>query len=247
MDASLKPSSLSLPPRNAGRPTPSTQMATSLRQRACARWMQSTGSNLPMTPLPSCNSGLRPARRRIRFTASSATGVPSPSCPASAHRQPEPDASTTSAQIASPRRSEGFQFLRRGRLHPNKDRLPETPTTRGINSVRLGWFRFASFLAYLRRKRSIRPAVSSTFCLPVKNGWQAEQISTWMSPRFVLRVTKAIAAGALHVDLFVLWVGCCFHKSSSVCWNRLLSVTCAAAARQPSRRAPQADEQVSAI
>src|SRR5271165_2520925 len=46
----------------------------------------------------------------------------------------------------------------------------------------------ASLLAYLRRKRSTRPAVSSSFCLPVKNGWQAEQISTLMSPLWVERV-----------------------------------------------------------
>src|SRR5205814_126525 len=32
---------------------------------------------------------------------------------------------------------------------------------------------------YLRWKRSTRPAVSTSFCLPVKNGWHAEQISTW--------------------------------------------------------------------
>ena len=43
--------------------------------------------------------------------------------------------STASPLTQSPRRSEGFQIMRRGRLHPNKDRLPETPTTRGINSV----------------------------------------------------------------------------------------------------------------
>ena len=43
----------------------------------------------------------------------------------------------------------------------------------------------ASDLAYLRRKRSTRPAVSSSFCLPVKNGWQAAQISTLMSPLWV--------------------------------------------------------------
>jgi hypothetical protein len=33
-------------------------------------------------------------------------------------------------------------------------------------------------LAYLRRNRSTRPAVSTSLCLPVKNGWQLEQIST---------------------------------------------------------------------
>src|SRR5207248_7787234 len=47
-------------------------------------------------------------------------------------------------------------------------------------------------LAYLRRKRSTRPAVSTSFCLPVKNGWQAEQISTWMSPRWVERVPNTL-------------------------------------------------------
>jgi hypothetical protein len=45
-------------------------------------------------------------------------------------------------------------------------------------------------LAYLRRNRSTRPAVSTKRCLPVKNGWQFEQISTWMSPLCVDRVSK---------------------------------------------------------
>src|SRR5262249_54793926 len=35
-------------------------------------------------------------------------------------------------------------------------------------------------LPYLRLKRSTRPAVSTSFCLPVKKGWHAEQISTWI-------------------------------------------------------------------
>src|SRR5689334_22096633 len=39
------------------------------------------------------------------------------------------------------------------------------------------------FLAYRLLKRSIRPAVSISFCLPVKNGWQFEQMSTPKSPR----------------------------------------------------------------
>src|SRR5262249_49592581 len=41
---------------------------------------------------------------------------------------------------------------------------------------------FAPAFSYLRRKRSTRPAVSTSFCLPVKNGWQLEQISTLISP-----------------------------------------------------------------
>ena len=49
-----------------------------------------------------------------------------------------------------------------------------------------------STLAYLRRKRSTRPAVSNSFCLPVKNGWQFEQISTPMSPLWVDRVVNAL-------------------------------------------------------
>ena len=36
----------------------------------------------------------------------------------------------------------------------------------------------------------MRPAVSISFCLPVKNGWQEEQISTRMSPLCVERVLK---------------------------------------------------------
>src|SRR3954454_16359022 len=39
--------------------------------------------------------------------------------------------------------------------------------------------------------RSTRPAVSTNFCLPVKNGWQAEQISTF-TLACVLRVTKLL-------------------------------------------------------
>jgi hypothetical protein len=39
------------------------------------------------------------------------------------------------------------------------------------------------FFAYLLLNRSIRPAVSISFCLPVKNGWQFEQMSTPKSPR----------------------------------------------------------------
>ena len=37
---------------------------------------------------------------------------------------------------------------------------------------------WASNLAYFLRNLSIRPAVSTSFCLPVKKGWHLEQIST---------------------------------------------------------------------
>src|SRR5665213_2029916 len=50
----------------------------------------------------------------------------------------------------------------------------------------------ASVAANLRRNRSIRPAVSTSFCLPVKNGWQAEQISTTIAPLWVERVWNVL-------------------------------------------------------
>jgi len=34
---------------------------------------------------------------------------------------------------------------------------------------------------YFCRNRSTRPAVSMSFCLPVKNGWQTLQMSVWIS------------------------------------------------------------------
>jgi len=35
--------------------------------------------------------------------------------------------------------------------------------------------------AYFRWNLSTRPAVSTSFCLPVKKGWHLEQISRWIS------------------------------------------------------------------
>ena len=43
--------------------------------------------------------------------------------------------------------------------------------------------RLTPVFAYFLLKRSMRPAVSISFCLPVKNGWQFEQMSTPKSPR----------------------------------------------------------------
>jgi hypothetical protein len=52
---------------------------------------------------------------------------------------------------------------------------------------------FAAASAYFLVKRSTRPAVSTSFCLPVKNGWQFEQISTRiMSPLMVERVWNVL-------------------------------------------------------
>jgi hypothetical protein len=39
----------------------------------------------------------------------------------------------------------------------------------------------APVFPYFWRKRSMRPAVSMSFCLPVKNGWQFEQMSVWIT------------------------------------------------------------------
>jgi hypothetical protein len=52
---------------------------------------------------------------------------------------------------------------------------------------------FAAASAYFFVKRSTRPAVSISFCLPVKKGWQFEQISTRnISPLMVERVGKVL-------------------------------------------------------
>lgn len=45
-----------------------------------------------------------------------------------------------------------------------------------IQRVLLRWAQ--AYLPYFLRKRSIRPAVSTRRCLPVKKGWHAEQMST---------------------------------------------------------------------
>jgi hypothetical protein len=49
----------------------------------------------------------------------------------------------------------------------------------------------APVFPYFWRKRSTRPAVSTSFCLPVKKGWQFEQMSVWISA-VVERVTNVL-------------------------------------------------------
>ena len=67
----------------------------------------------------------------------------------------------------------------------------------------------ASDWANLRRKRSTRPAVSTSFCLPVKKGWQAEQISRTMSPLWVERVSKCVPQAHFTVMVSYLgWIPC---------------------------------------
>src|SRR4029079_9888193 len=41
---------------------------------------------------------------------------------------------------------------------------------------------YLPFFAYFFLNRSTRPSVATIFCVPVKNGWQLEQISTLISP-----------------------------------------------------------------
>src|SRR4029078_38515 len=70
------------------------------------------------------------------------------------------------------------------------------------------WLAVASaavFLPYRLLNLSTRPAVSTSFCLPVKNGWQAEQISTCRSPFFVERVWKV--SPQAHVTVISVYSG----------------------------------------
>src|SRR5207247_10611189 len=54
------------------------------------------------------------------------------------------------------------------------------------------------FLPYLRVKRSTRPAASMSFCLPVKTGWQLEQIS---------RRSSFLVERVVHVAPPAQWTG----------------------------------------
>lgn len=79
------------------------------------------------------------------------------------------------------------------RRNPWVSALLEKTTERcaaASENPRLRWrYFFLAASAYFRWKRSTRPAVSISFCLPVKNGWQLEQISTRIkSPLCVDRV-----------------------------------------------------------
>jgi hypothetical protein len=56
------------------------------------------------------------------------------------------------------------------------DRVRET-----IPEAQLSVEAGAPGLRYFWRNRSTRPAVSTSFCLPVKKGWQAAQMSVWIS------------------------------------------------------------------
>src|SRR5262245_651050 len=62
-------------------------------------------------------------------------------------------------------------------------------------------------LLYLRLKRSTRPAVSTSFCLPVKNGWHLEQISRRISVPLVERVLKVSPqAQTTFTSMYLGWI-----------------------------------------
>jgi hypothetical protein len=56
-------------------------------------------------------------------------------------------------------------------------------TCRGWTGAGASFFCAGCTFLYFAVKRSTRPAGSTIFCLPVKNGWQFEQISTVMPGR----------------------------------------------------------------
>ena len=59
-----------------------------------------------------------------------------------------------------------------------------------------------SKFANLLLKRSTRPVESRIFCVPVKNGWQAEQISVLIGPGIVERVSKLLPHAQLTVTVW---------------------------------------------
>ena len=60
-------------------------------------------------------------------------------------------------------------------------------------------------MLYFFLNLSMRPAVSTSFCLPVKKGWQAEQISTLMS-LVVERVSMTFPQA--QVIFVISYLGC---------------------------------------
>ena len=62
-----------------------------------------------------------------------------------------------------------------------------------------------SLMLYFFLNLSMRPAVSTSFCLPVKKGWQDEQISTFMS--FIVE-RVSITLPQAQVILVISYFGC---------------------------------------
>ena len=87
----------------------------------------------------------------------------------------------------------------RHRLSPEKNKAFSLP----IKTA----FYLASFIPYFFLKRSTRPAVSISFCLPVKNGWHSEHMPMLISG-FVERVLMTFPHA--HVILDATYFGCIF-------------------------------------
>src|SRR5262249_30007359 len=84
------------------------------------------------------------------------------------------------------------QAPRQAHHHALQPRPPTNLRTVGHLGATIYSLAFGAFLAgaaaagfdsYFFRNRSTRPSVSTSLYLPVKKGWQAEQISTWNEPR----------------------------------------------------------------
>src|ERR1051325_5611953 len=90
----------------------------------------------------------------------------------------------------------------RKRIRPPPRRRPVSKILRRSSDLA-----FAAAFSYFRRKRSTRPAVSTSFCLPVKNGWQLEQISRLMLPLWVERVVKVFPhAQCTRTSSYLGWI-----------------------------------------
>jgi hypothetical protein len=84
--------------------------------------------------------------------------------------------------------------LREPALVPERPRIRQVALDRGRALDRVGDAiaeAQAPVFPYFWRKRSMRPAVSMSFCLPVKNGWQLLQMSEWIRGT-VERVSKVL-------------------------------------------------------
>jgi hypothetical protein len=76
-------------------------------------------------------------------------------------------------------------------------------------------------LEYFWRKRSTRPAVSTSFCLPVKNGWHCAQMSVWISA-WVERVWYVFPHAQRTVAVaYVGWISGFISGSKGNCWIAL--------------------------
>ena len=119
----------------------------------------------------------------------------------------------------------------------------------------------ASDFATLRRKRSTRPAVSTSFCLPVKNGWQAEQISTteyrpcaWSASQTALPHAHLTLVTSIHpggffsfgiCDSCLFW-RCCLPARGSLANGSNFTVTSICLSRRPQSPGLQSAETRSA-